>query len=375
MQAVSGAANSWQQLSVDIPAGTGSLSVVLAGGMGDGDLYVRFGEQPTATSFDCRPFLEGSNETCTIANPQAGAWKIGVNAFTDYTGANVTATWAPAKATATPPAPAQGQGSPFTRTVSGAVGTWERSSVEIPADTASLSVVLSGGMGAADLYVRFGEQPSEALFDCRPFLDSLDETCTIANPRAGVWHLGVNAFTDYTAVTLTATWTAAAPPPVTTPPVTTPPVTTPPVTTPPVTTPPATDWQTQVLSKHNELRAKHCAPAMTWDEEVAKTAQAWSDTCVFEHDTNNPNGENMARGSEQPADMWYSEVADYNFAAPGFSSKTGHFTQLVWRASTKLGCGRTMCPQGVTYVCRYAPGGNVTGQYEQNVLPSTTTCP
>ena len=144
---------------------------------------------------------------------------------------------------------------------------------------------------------------------------------------------------------------------------------------PPVTRPPATAWQTQVLDKHNEVRAKHCAPAMTWDEEIAKAAQAWSDMCVFEHDSNNSNGENMARGSEDPVGMWYAEIANYDFAAPGFAAQTGHFTQVVWRGSTKLGCGRTMCPMGVTYVCRYAAAGNFTGQYEQNVLPVTATCP
>lgn len=363
---VSGSAGNWQQFSVDIPAGTDSLNVVLAGEMGDADLYVRFGEEPSATAFDCRPFLEGSNEICTIANPAAGKWRLGVNGFTDYVEATLTATWAEAKAPAMQPNQPQGQGNGLTQAVEGAAGSWQRFTVEIPAGTSALNVLLSGVTGDADLYVRFGDQPSETTFDCRPFLDGVDETCTINNPQAGTWHLGVNGFTAYTGGTLKATWAAAGNPMV--PPVMPP---TMPPTTPP-TMPPAQDWKMSVLNKHNELRAQHCAPAMTWDDEVAKGAQEWADGCVFEHAT---TGENLAAGSEQPTEMWYAEVRDYDFAAPGFSQATGHFTQVVWRGSTKLGCGRAACGFGVYFVCRYSPGGNVTGGYEENVLPAGATCP
>lgn len=366
---VSGTTGNWQQFSVNIPAGTDALNVVLSGEMGDADLYVRFGSDPSSDAFDCRPFLDSSNELCTIANPRAGAWHIGINGFTDYTNATLTATWAEAKAPVTPPTQPPAQANTFTQAVEGAVGSWQRFTVEIPAATTALNVTLTGVTGDADLYVRFGEQPTETAFDCRPFLDGVDETCTINNPQAGTWHLGVNAFTAYSNGTLKATWTA----PTNNPPQMEPPVT-PPVTTPP-TTPPAQDWKANVLNKHNELRAPHCAPAMTWDEEVAKTAQAWADRCVFDHDTASGFGENLAGGSEQPTEMWYEEIKDYNFAAPGFSQATGHFTQVVWRNSTKLGCGRAMCGFGVYYVCRYSPGGNVTGGYEQNVLPAGATCP
>ncbi|HTU62715.1 MAG TPA: CAP family protein, partial [Polyangiales bacterium] len=144
-------------------------------------------------------------------------------------------------------------------------------------------------------------------------------------------------------------------------------------TPPPPTTPPAQDWKTNVLNKHNELRAPHCAPAMTWDDELANGAQAWADACVFDHAPG--FGENLAGGGDQPTEMWYSEIKDYNFAMQGFSEATGHFTQLVWRASTKLGCGRAMCNFGVYYVCRYSPRGNTAGAFETNVLPAGAACP
>lgn len=58
---ISGEAGSWERLSVTIPEGADSLNVVLSGDNGDADLYVRFGEEPNATGFDCRPFLGGSS--------------------------------------------------------------------------------------------------------------------------------------------------------------------------------------------------------------------------------------------------------------------------------------------------------------------------
>jgi|GEM_PF-4870369 len=361
----SGEAGSWQRLSVNIPERTDSLSIVLAGANGDADLYVRFGEEPNATTFDCRPFLDGSTEICTVAAPRAGTWHVGVNGFTTFTDATATVSWAESKGVVTPPAPQTPpqQGNTFTQAVEGAAGSWQRATVEVPAGMSSLRVTLTGATGDADLYVRFGEQPTDAAFDCRPFLDGLDETCTIANPRAGTWHLGVNGFTAYTGATLNATWTAGADAPPQQP------------TQPPPANPPTGDWKTTVLSKHNELRANHCAPAMTWSDEIANAAQAYADSCVWGHDPNNNVGENIAGGSEQPTEMWYSEVSQYDFANPGFSAGTGHFTQVVWRGSTNLGCGRAMCEFGVYFVCRYSPAGNVTGAYPENVLPAGGTCP
>ena len=68
--------------------------------------------------------------------------------------------------------------------------------------------------------------------------------------------------------------------------------------------------------------------------------------------------------------MWYDEVAMYNFTQPGFSSATGHFTQVVWKATTKVGCAIVISSKGkVIGVCHYTSSGNVAGQYKSNVLP------
>lgn len=52
---------------VSVLAGT-TLKVVMSGS-GDPDLYVRFGAQPTTSSYHCRPYLDGANETCTLTVP------------------------------------------------------------------------------------------------------------------------------------------------------------------------------------------------------------------------------------------------------------------------------------------------------------------
>lgn len=70
-----------------------------------------------------------------------------------------------------------------------------------------------------------------------------------------------------------------------------------------------------------------------------------------------------------PTTRWYQEILDYDFSAPGFGEKTGHFTQVVWKASTKMGCGTASDGPNVYVTCRYSPAGNLMGAFPDNVLP------
>ena len=126
------------------------------------------------------------------------------------------------------------------------------------------------------------------------------------------------------------------------------------------------------LDKHNQLRSRHCVPLLAWSERLATTAQQWANACDFRH-SGNGLGENLAMGTSgaYPPDAqiqsWYDEVGQYDFASGGFSSGTGHFTQVIWRSTTEVGCGVATCGGEDMLVCNYSPPGNYQGEYQQNV--------
>src|SRR4029077_13369615 len=81
---LSGAAGSWQYFKITVPAGHATLDVAIFGGLGDADLYVRFGALPTLSRWDGRPFLDGSNESVRMQNWPSGDWYIGIQGFSSY---------------------------------------------------------------------------------------------------------------------------------------------------------------------------------------------------------------------------------------------------------------------------------------------------
>lgn len=136
-----------------------------------------------------------------------------------------------------------------------------------------------------------------------------------------------------------------------------------------------------IVTRHNALRGEHCARPLAWSNELAEAAQAWADKlkargCGFEHSKTH-YGENLMAGTEgrftpaEVVDAWYAEKADYRFGSGGFSARTGHFTQVVWRATERVGCGTSVCKGKQIWVCNYDPPGNMEKQYKENVLPAT----
>lgn len=139
--------------------------------------------------------------------------------------------------------------------------------------------------------------------------------------------------------------------------------------------------QAAFLFSHNLVRAAHCAPPLVWSTEIATQAQAWADElardCTFKH-SHGFYGENLARGAagvyEDPREVvlfWYDEVAQYDFRRSDFLKGTGHFTQLIWIGTQRLGCGTSTCQGKRLWVCNYDPPGNYRGQYGANVLPTS----
>jgi vibriolysin len=82
---VAGSTQFWR---INTPAGK-TLTVRISGGTGDADLYVRFGTRPTTTSYACRPYTTGNNETCTLPNTSAGDYYVMVRAYAAYSGVSL----------------------------------------------------------------------------------------------------------------------------------------------------------------------------------------------------------------------------------------------------------------------------------------------
>ncbi len=195
---LSGSAGSETFYTIDVPAGATNLVVQMSGGSGDGDLYVRFGSAPTTSTYDCRPYLNGNNETCTIASPSAGTYHVMIRAYSAYSGVSLVASYDEA-------APSCDGGGDVSG-ISGSAGEEDRYYLDVPACASTLTVEISGGSGDSDLYVRFNSQPTTSAYDCRPYLNGNNEVCTFQNPAEGRWHIMVRGYTSYSGVLLEATY-------------------------------------------------------------------------------------------------------------------------------------------------------------------------
>jgi vibriolysin len=84
---------SWKHYKISVPSGQSSLAIVMSGGTGDGDLYVKLGSQPTSSSYNYRPYLTGNNESVNVTNPAAGDWYISIYAYSTFASVTLKATY------------------------------------------------------------------------------------------------------------------------------------------------------------------------------------------------------------------------------------------------------------------------------------------
>jgi len=149
--------------------------------------------------------------------------------------------------------------------------------------------------------------------------------------------------------------------------------------------------KTEISDYINAYRAKHKSPPLVWDDTIATFSQQWSyhllTTNDFSHSGNTQYGENLAYykgyGTDtmtllkKSIDAWYNEVSLYNYNRPGFSSGTGHFTCLVWKSSTRyaLGISIDLATATAIITMNTSPPGNISGKYQENVLPLTILPP
>jgi uncharacterized protein YkwD len=141
-----------------------------------------------------------------------------------------------------------------------------------------------------------------------------------------------------------------------------------------------------ITAAHNTVRASVGVAPLTWDSELAAVAQEWAGGCADEDAPiglidHNPNrsksypgyvGENVfghggVATPQGAVDTWAAEQANYDYATNGCAAGKvcGHYTQVVWAATERVGCGIAKCDGmffGATIVCNYSPGGNTGGR-------------
>jgi uncharacterized protein YkwD len=150
------------------------------------------------------------------------------------------------------------------------------------------------------------------------------------------------------------------------------------------------------VTAHNAARARTDLnpppspplPPVSWDPILADSAYNYLSMCessggqLVDHNANRVKdyqalggtdsvvGENIYATSGNtvaPSDAvndWMSEASAYDYSKNNISS-AGHYTQVVWRDSVRIGCAIVNCPNARynnTVLCDYAPGGNISGQ-------------
>ena len=198
---VSGSQGSKQYFEIVVPSGQASLTISMAAGSGDADMYVRYGSPPDLGAWQYRPYLDGNAESVRIGNPAGGRWYVMVHGYRAFSGLMIIADYASSTfgmTTLTNDA--------SIRNVAGAQGSNRYYTFYVPSGQSSLSFGIGGGVGDSDIYVRRGGWPTSTNYDYRPFLDGNDESVWISNPLAGTYYVVLNGYTAYAGVTLSASY-------------------------------------------------------------------------------------------------------------------------------------------------------------------------
>ncbi|XP_049901663.1 cysteine-rich venom protein pseudechetoxin [Epinephelus moara] len=152
--------------------------------------------------------------------------------------------------------------------------------------------------------------------------------------------------------------------------------------------------QAEIVDHHNAIRRAVQPTAsnmlqMSYSEEVAASAQAWVDKCILAHGPVRSRlydgyqlGENLFYSSKPypwtaVINAWHSEVARYQYPNGSTNGKPiGHYTQVVWNSSYKVGCGVKLCPKNIYfYGCHYYRAGNFRRWPPYKAGPPCASCP
>jgi pathogenesis-related protein 1 len=136
----------------------------------------------------------------------------------------------------------------------------------------------------------------------------------------------------------------------------------------------------QLINLHNKVRADVGVGPLNWSKELAIYAQEWADHlasagCEMKHRPHSgkwkqEHGENLFTGTsgyygvDDAIAAWVSEKKYYKGGALNSSNwyDAGHYTQVVWKDTQRVGCAKAECDGRIIVVCNYDPPGNVQGQ-------------
>ncbi|XP_012666526.1 GLIPR1-like protein 1 [Otolemur garnettii] len=157
----------------------------------------------------------------------------------------------------------------------------------------------------------------------------------------------------------------------------------------------------QCVRAHNEWRSEVNPPAadmkyMSWDAGLAELARSWANKCTFKHNTCLDKayecyaafeyvGENIWSGGlnsfspKYAVTAWYDEYKFYDYDNLSCSEVCGHYTQVVWAKSDKVGCAAASCPNlghptSTMFVCNYGPAGNYANTHPYQKGRSCSLC-
>ncbi|XP_010526334.1 PREDICTED: pathogenesis-related protein PR-1-like [Tarenaya hassleriana] len=133
-------------------------------------------------------------------------------------------------------------------------------------------------------------------------------------------------------------------------------------------------YASQFMVPQNAARARLRLRPLVWDKRLERYAMWWANhrraDCELIH-SNGPYGENLFWGSgtrwspAQAAKGWLSEARNYKYFSNGCvgGQMCGHYTQIVWKETRRIGCARVLCNGGggVFMICNYDPPGNFLG--------------
>ena len=134
-----------------------------------------------------------------------------------------------------------------------------------------------------------------------------------------------------------------------------------------------------ILALHNRARTAVGTPPLTWSDELARYAQEWADHLAsssgFEHRPESGrwkqlHGENLYMGTaayyglDRAVQAWIEEKNHYNGGpiSEANVAAAGHYTQVVWRETRAVGCGKALRDGQLIVVCNYEPAGNIEGE-------------